>query len=86
VGCYLEDYRSRVGTWVRRFSWRGVPRRGDANRKTGDCLKLTVLSAMVLAALLITGGTEQNPGPVVEGENTLRLLSTTCGRNLKSGI
>ena len=46
---YLEDYRSRVSTWVRRLSWRGVPRRGDARRKTGDCLRLTVLSAMVLA-------------------------------------
>jgi hypothetical protein len=75
-----------VGTWVRRLSWRGVPRRGDANRTTGDCLKLTVLSAMILAILLITGGIEQNPGPVVEGESTLRLLCTRCGRNLKSGI
>ena len=49
MGSYLEDYRSRVSTWVRRLSWRGVPRRGDARRKTGDCLRLTVLSAMVLA-------------------------------------
>jgi len=31
MGCYLEDYRARVGTWAGRFSWRGVSRRGDAN-------------------------------------------------------
>jgi hypothetical protein len=41
---------------------------------------------MVLAALLMIGGIEQNPGPVVEVENTVRLLCTGCGRNLKSGI
>ena len=52
MGCCLENYRSRVGTLVRRFSWRGAPRRGDANRKTGGCLGLTVLSAMVLAVWL----------------------------------
>jgi hypothetical protein len=31
------------------------------------------------------GGTEYNPGPVVEVENTVRLLCTGRGRNLKSG-
>jgi hypothetical protein len=41
---------------------------------------------MVLAVLLIIGGVEQNPGPVVEVENTVRLSCTGCGRNLKSGI
>jgi len=29
---------------------------------------------------------EQNPGPVLEVENTVRLLCTGCGRNMKSGI
>jgi methionyl-tRNA synthetase len=46
---------------------------------------LTVLWFMVLAVLLIIGGVEQNPGPVLETENTVRLLCTGCGRNLKSG-
>jgi hypothetical protein len=32
MGCYLEDYRVRVGTWAGRFLWHGVPRRGEANR------------------------------------------------------
>ena len=59
---------------------------GDANGTTGDCLGLTVLSSMVLAVLLIIGGVEQNPGPAVEVENTVRLLCAGCGRNLKSGM
>jgi hypothetical protein len=41
---------------------------------------------MVLAVLLIIGGVEQNPGHVVEEENTVRLSCAGCGRNLKSGI
>jgi hypothetical protein len=86
MGCDLEDYRARGGTWTGRFSWRGVSRRGDANETTGDCMELTVLSFMVLAVLLIIGGVEKNPGPVLETENTVRLLCTRCGRNLKSGI
>jgi len=46
-------------------------------------LGLTVLGFMVLAMLLIIGGVEQNPGPFVEMENSVRLLCTGCGRNLK---
>jgi len=72
-----------MGNWGGRSSWVGVPRRSDANGTTGVCL---VLSSMVLNVLLIIGGNEQNPGPVVEVENTVRLLCTLCGRNLKSGI
>ena len=71
--CDLEDYSVRVGTWAGRLSWRGVCRRGDTNGTTGDCLGLTVLSCMVLALLLIIGGDEQNPGLVVEVENTVTL-------------
>ena len=71
----------RVG--AARFSWRGVPLRGDANRRTDGCVGLTVQCSMVLAVLLIIGGTEQNPGPVVEVENTVQLLGTGCDRNLK---
>jgi len=62
-----------------------VSRRGDANGMSGDCLCLTVLSSMVLALLLVIGGVK-NPGPVVEVENTMRLLCSGCGRNLMSGI
>jgi len=60
-----------VGTWAGRFSWRGVSRRGDVNGTTGDCLGLTVLSSTVLAVLLMIGGIEQNPVPVVEVKNTI---------------
>jgi len=76
----------RVGSWAGRFSWRGVPSRGDANGKTGDYLGLTVLSSVVLAMLLIIGGVDKNSGPVVEVENTVRLLCIGCGTNLSSGI
>jgi hypothetical protein len=86
LGCYLEDYRVRIDTWAGRYSWRGEPRRGEANRTTGDSLVLTVLSSMVLAVLLIVGGNEQNPGPVEEVENTMRLICTGCSRNKMSGI
>ena len=54
-----------------------MPRHGDANRMTGDCLGLMVLSSMVLDVLLMIDGVEQNPGPAVEG-NTIQLLSTGC--------
>jgi len=74
MGCYLEAYRATVGSWAGRFSWRGVPRRGDGT--TGDCLELAVLSSMVLVVLLMIGGIEQNPGPVVEMENTMQLACT----------
>ena len=49
MGCDLEYYRARVGTWAGRCTWRGVFRHCDANGTTGDCLGLTVLSSMVLA-------------------------------------
>jgi hypothetical protein len=71
VGCFLEDCRETVGAWPKEFSWRDVPRRGDANGTTGDCLELTVLSSMVFADLIMIGGIEKNPGPVVEVENTV---------------
>ena len=86
MGCYLEEYRARVGTWAGRYTWRVVPRRGDANGSTGSCLALTVLGSTVLAILLIIGGIEQNPGPVMEVVSTVRLTCTGCNRNLKSGI
>jgi hypothetical protein len=44
---------------------------------TGDCLGVTVLSSMVLAVVLIIGGTELNPGAAVEVENTVRLSNDT---------
>jgi hypothetical protein len=86
MGSYLDDYRARVGTWAGRFSWRGGPRRGDANQATGVCLGLTMLSSMVLSVLLVIGGVEQNPGPVEEGENITQAICIGCSRNLWLGI
>jgi hypothetical protein len=70
----------------RGVAWRGVSRRGDAYGTAGDFLGLTVLRSMVLAVVLVIGVVEQNPGSVLEVENTVRLLCTGCGKNLKSGI
>jgi len=86
MGCYVENCRARVGTWAGRFSWREVPIRGDANGTAGDCLGWTVLISMVLALLLMINGFEQNPGLVVEVQDTARLLCTGWGWNLMSGI
>jgi hypothetical protein len=44
MGCYLEDYRARIGIWAGRLSKRGVSRLGETNGTTGDCLELTVLN------------------------------------------
>ena len=85
MGCYLEDYRARVGSWARKVSWRGVPRRGDADGKTGEYLGLTVLSSVVLAMLLITGGVEQNPGPVVEVDKHLATFMYWVRKESKVG-
>ena len=47
-----------------------MSRRNDTSGTTGDCLGLRVIISMVLAVLVIIGGVEQNPGPVVDVENT----------------
>jgi hypothetical protein len=64
------------------FPTHGKIRCGDANVTTGNSLGLTVLSSRILAALLMIGATEQNPGLFMEGENNVRILRTGYGRNL----
>ena len=69
MGCYLEDYWARVGTWVGRLvglARIGESRLGDANQASGHCLVLIALSSTTLAVLLIIEGFEQNLGPVME--------------------
>ena len=41
--------------------------------------------AVILALLLVIGGEEKNPGPVVEAENIMQLLYSGHNRNLRSG-
>ena len=65
-----------VGTWTGRLWGRDVSRRGDANGTTGGCLGLTILSSIILAVLLMIGGTGQSTGPVVELESTVQFLCT----------
>jgi hypothetical protein len=86
MGCYLEGYRARVGTWAGGFSWRGGSKPADDIGTTGKCLDFNILSLLILAVFLVIGGIKQNPGPAAELENTVRILCSGCGRNLKSGI
>jgi len=67
------------GVAWRGVAWLGVGKRGDDIETTGKCLGLTMLSSLILAVLLIIGGIEQNPGPAVEMENTVRVLCIGCG-------
>jgi hypothetical protein len=81
MGCYLEDYRARVGTWTARLSWRSAV--GHVGTSGGKIyVGPTILCAAVLATLLMIGGVELNPGPV---ENIVQVLCSGCDRNLKSG-
>ena len=63
MGCYLEDYCTRMGTWAARTVRRAQGR--NINRQVRSYLANTCLCAAVLAILLVTGGVEQNPGPGV---------------------
>ena len=82
IGCYLEDYRARLGTWAARFSWRSAV--GLVGTRGGKiCVEPMILCAAVLATLLVIGGVELNSGPV---ENTVKILCSVCDRNLKLGI
>ena len=77
MGCYLEDYWARVGTWYARFSWRSAV--GRVGTKGGKIyMGPMILCAAVLATLVVTGGVELNPGPV---ENIVPVLCS----GLKSG-
>jgi hypothetical protein len=72
MGCYLEDYLARVGTWAGRIAWRGGSKRGDDIGTTGKCLGFTMLSFLIVAVLLLIGGIEKNPGR--SGEHGANLM------------
>ena len=81
MGCYLEDYRARVGTWAARFPWRSAV--GRVGTRGGNiCMGAMVLCAAVLATILVIGGMELNPGHV---EKIVQVLCSSCDRNLKVG-
>ena len=82
MSCYLGDYRATVGTCAGRFLRRDVLVRGYANGTTNDCLGLTVLISMILPVLLMIGGVEWNPRPILRKWRTPYDLYTDCGRNL----
>jgi hypothetical protein len=69
-----------VGTWAARISWWAAPGYATARRVA------SFLGSMIMcAAVLVTGGVEQNPGPGVEDENIVQALCSGCDRILKSG-
>jgi hypothetical protein len=73
MGCCLEEYRARVGTWAASLSWRAP--QGQASSGSYRCDFGTVLlCAAVLASLLVIGCVEQNPGPGVEEKNIMQVL------------
>ena len=79
MGCYLEDYRARVGTWAERFSWRSAE--GHVGTSGGKIyMGPMIMYAAVLATLLMIGGVKLNPGPV---ENIVQVLCSGCDRKLK---
>ena len=81
IGCYLEDYRARVGDWAAKFSRRSaVGRVGTRGGKI--CMGPMILCAAVVTTLLVIGGVELNPGPV---DSIVQVLCSGCDRNLKSG-
>ena len=63
IGCYLTNYRARVGTWAARF-----PCISESSRPTTQgkvhvilCLGTMILSATALAVLLVVGRVEKKP-------------------------
>ena len=83
MGCYLEDYRARVGTWAARIVWRAQGR--NINGQVRSDLAKRCLCAAVLAIILVIGGVEQNTGPGVVGESFMQVNCSACERILKSG-
>jgi hypothetical protein len=81
MGCFLEDYRARVGTWAARQSWRAAAVGLVMTRGERSFIGTMILCAAALAALLVTGGVEQNPGPA---DHIVQVLCSGCDRNLKS--
>jgi hypothetical protein len=87
MGCYLADYRARVGTCAARISYisRTSRRTAEGNGHAILCLGTMILCATTLAVLLVIDGMEENPSPGVEAEKIVRVLCSGCERILKSG-
>jgi len=88
MGCYLTEYRARVGIWAVRFSHVSKTSQRAAQEQGRQevivSLGTMILSAATLAMLLVIGGVETNPGPVRETE-IMWVLRSGCDKILKSG-
>ena len=80
MGCNLENYWAREGTWTARTTCLT----SEGNGRVIPCLRIMILCATTLAVLLVIGEVEKNPGPCVETEKILQVLCSGCDRNLKS--
>lgn len=84
MGCYLQEYRARIGAWAARFSSCAAPAPSASLRGDGAAAGAAALCATTIAVLLLIGGVEPNPGPADE-VNAIRILCSGCNSNLKSG-
>jgi hypothetical protein len=93
MGCYLEDYRARMGIWTAKTtlaaitSWatRTSRRRIQGKGRVIFYLRTMIPCATTLAVLLVIVGGEKNPAPGVEAEKILQVLCSGRDINLKSG-
>jgi len=83
MGCDLEVYRARVGTWVARTGW--IAQGSCSEVQVRSYLLNTRLCTAVLAVLLVIGGVEQNSGSGVDGESLMQVMCSGCDKSLKSG-
>ena len=83
MGCDPVVYRARVGTWAARTGWRAQG--SNSNVQVRSYFVNKCLCEAVLAMLLVTGGVEQNPGPVVEIESFIQVMCSVYDRSLNSG-
>jgi hypothetical protein len=83
MGCDLEVYRARVGTWAASTGW--LAQGGNSEVQVKSLLVNTCLCAAVLTLLLFIGGVEQNRGLGVVGASFMQVVCSGCDRSLKSG-
>ena len=66
-------------------SKRGAKVQGSSSKRVIAGLRTIILCSTTLAALLVIGGVELNPGPVIETKKITRVLCNGCEKILKSG-
>lgn len=84
MGCSLECYRARVGSFAARLAWGAAP---DATLPGDSWRMAAAMCSAVLAVLLVIGGVELNPGPGSDALSQPQTITCAgCERNLRSGV